>query len=191
MAKLDYPEVDLSMERSRPIGEFPREALQAGREKEIKNLIDFDAYEELYELPDYRTEVYDTTWRDEWRGDEVRSRLCVRQYKTEGKREYTFASTPDSWFLRHAVGEAAMDQERAILIVDISVAFMHARSDGYIIVKAPSGIKTAPYWRIKAVVNGTRKASQLWQEFSADNLNGLGFERHTYNPSFFFKGEFN
>ena len=55
-------------------------------------------------------------------------------------------------------------------VVDICVAFMHDRTDEEIFVKVPSGIKNSRFWRLKAAVNGTRKASKHWQEFSGDNL---------------------
>ena len=185
LAILDYPEVDLSHERSASVDIFPPEALKRGREKEIHHLVDFDGYEELYELPSPRPKVYDTTWRDEWRGDQVRSRLCVREYKSEGSRNDTFACTPDTWFLRYVVSRASMDRDLAILIVDISVAFMHARSDEDLIVKAPAGVSTSPWWRLKAAINGTRKASRHWQEFSCEKLQLMGLLRNTFNPSIF------
>ena len=36
-------------------------------------------------------------WVDEWRGDRVRSRLCVRQFKAEGLRDDLIAGTPDTF----------------------------------------------------------------------------------------------
>ena len=36
--------------------------------------------------------------------------------------------------------------------------------------KCPSGIKRSRFWRLKAAVNGTRKASKRWQEFSCDKF---------------------
>ena len=49
-----------------------------------------------------------------------------------------------------------------LLVVDINVAFMHARTDEEIYVIVPSGIKSSRFWRLKAAVNGTRKASKHW-----------------------------
>ena len=53
---------------------------------------------------------------------------------------------------------------------NISVAFVHARTDEGIFVKKLSGIKSSRFGRLKAAVNGTRKASKPWQEFSCDKL---------------------
>ena len=52
----------------------------------------------------------------------------------------------------------------------ISVAFVHARTDEGIFVKKLSSIKSSRFGRLKASVNGTRKASKHWQEFSGDKL---------------------
>ena len=46
-------------------------------------------------------------WVDEWRGDRVRSRLCVRQFKSEGLRDDLFAGTPDTFFI-----ECLLDKQR-------------------------------------------------------------------------------
>ena len=56
------------------------------------------------ELPP-RKHAYDMVWVDEWRGDRVRSRLCVRQFKAEGLRDDLFAGTPDTFFQRVFVGK--------------------------------------------------------------------------------------
>ena len=42
---------------------------------------------------------------DEWRGDRVRSRLCVRQFKVEEFRDDLFAGTPDTFFNHVFVGQ--------------------------------------------------------------------------------------
>ena len=46
-------------------------------------MLNFDAYELGEELPPGKY-AYDMDWIDEWRGDRVRSRLCVRQFKARG-----------------------------------------------------------------------------------------------------------
>ena len=107
-----------------------------------------------------RKHAYDMVWVDEWRGDRVRSRLCVRQFKAEGLRDDLFAGTPETFFIKYLLARAASCKDFGILVIDISVAFMHARTDEEIYVKVPSGIKSSKYWKRKAAVNGTRKASQ-------------------------------
>ena len=45
--------------------------------------------------------AYDMVWVDDWRGDRVRSRLCVRQFKAEGLRNDLFAGTRDTFSIKH------------------------------------------------------------------------------------------
>ena len=59
-------------------------------------MLNFDAFELVDELPPEK-HAYDMVWVDEWRGDRVRSRLCVRQFKAEGLRDDLFAGTPDTF----------------------------------------------------------------------------------------------
>ena len=61
-------------------------------------MLNFDAFELVNEVPP-RKYAYDMVWVDEWRGDRVRSRLCVRQFKAEGIRNDLFAWTLDTFFL--------------------------------------------------------------------------------------------
>ena len=100
----------------------------------------------------------------------MRSRLCVRQFKAEGLSDDLFAGTPDTFFIKYLLANAANCKDFGLLVVDICVAFTHARTDEEIYVKVPSGIKSSRFWRLKAAVNGTRKASEHWQEFSCDKL---------------------
>ena len=78
----DVPTVDLSRDRTALSGTFPEDELKAGRELELQNMLNFDACELVNDLPP-RKHVYDMVWVDEWRGDRVRSRLCVRQFRDD------------------------------------------------------------------------------------------------------------
>ena len=59
----------------------------------------------------------------------MRSRLCVRQFKAEGLWDDLFAGTPDTFFITYLLAKAASCKDFGLLVVDISVAFMHARTD--------------------------------------------------------------
>ena len=107
-------------------------------------MLNFDAFELVEELPPGKY-ANDLVWVDEWRGDRVRSRLCVRQFKTEGLRDDLFAGTPDTFFIKYLLANAASCKYFGLLLVDISVAFMHARTDEENHVKVPFG-------RLKAAV---------------------------------------
>ena len=97
------------------------------------------AFEFVEELPagEY---AYDMVWVDAWRGDRVRSRLCVRQFPAEGFRDDLFAGTPDTFFIEYLLANAASCKDFGIVVIDNSVAFMHARRDEDVHVKMPSGI---------------------------------------------------
>ena len=53
----------------------------------------------------------------------------MRQFKAEGLRDDLFAGTPDTFFHEVFVGQSWKLQGFRILVVDISVACMHARTD--------------------------------------------------------------
>ena len=123
---------------------------------------------------------------EEWRGDEVRARLVRRQFN-QAKRDDIFSGTPDAWFMRFQNNRCRQSDwgnpsPRGIGVVDISVAFMHADAAEEIIVKVPPGIKSGPkntgYWRLLKALNGTRKASQSFQDFCATILIKWGFVRN-------------
>ena len=142
----------------------------------------FDAFELVDELPRGKY-AYDMVWVNEWRGDRVRSRVGVRQFKVEGLRNDLFAGTLDTFFIKYLFAKAASCKEFGVLIVDISVAFMHARTDGEIYVKVPSDIRSSMFWTLKAALNGTRKASKHWQEYSSDQLvTNMLFQHNDINP---------
>ena len=110
----------------------------------------------------------------------------VRQFNTEGKRDDLFSATPDSWFFRFQLRALSTSTEYAALIIDVSVAFMHADILEKVIVKVPKDIKSATgYWNCKKALNGTRKASQAWTEHSANELITWGSTRNDHNPSIF------
>ena len=45
------PSVDLSRDRTALSGKFPENELRAGRELELRNMLNFDAFELVNELP--------------------------------------------------------------------------------------------------------------------------------------------
>ena len=68
----DTPSVDISRDRTALSGKFPEDELKAGRELELRNMLNFDAFELVDELPPGK-HSYDMVWVDECRGDRVRS----------------------------------------------------------------------------------------------------------------------
>ena len=123
----DMPSVDLCHGRTAQTGNFPEDAVQAGRELALGNMFNFDAFELIEELPAGK-HAHDMVWVDEWRGDRVWSLLCVRQFKAEGPRDDLFAGTPYTFFIKYLLTKAANCKDFGILVIDISVAFI-ARSN--------------------------------------------------------------
>ena len=92
-------------------------------------MVHFDAVEDT--IIEEGDTLCDMIWVEEWRGEEVRSRLAVRQFRGE-KRLDVFAAMPDSFFVRFQLVKCSANPDWAVLIIDVSVAFMHAEIDGKI-----------------------------------------------------------
>ena len=102
---------------------------------------------------------YDMVRVDEWRGDRVRSLTTLRG---SVRSEMIYLRERQTLFLiKYLLAQAASCKDFGFLVVNISVAFMHARTDEEIYVKVP-GFKSSRFWQLKAAVNGTRKASKHW-----------------------------
>ena len=152
----DTPSVDPSQDRRTALsGKFQEDEWKAGRELELQNMLKFDAFELVDELPP-RKHAYDMVWVDEWRGDRVRSRLCVRQFKAEGLRNDLFAGTPDTFFIKYLLAKAASCKDFGILVIDISVAFMHARTD--------EETQGSSEWNEKSIKALARVTNMLFQQ---------------------------
>ena len=80
----------------------------------------------------------------------MRSRLCVRQFKAEGLRDDLFAGTPDTFFIKYLLEKDASCMDFGSLVVDISVAFTHTRTEEEIYVKVPSGINSSSFLEIQS-----------------------------------------
>ena len=108
----------------------------------------------------------------------------MRQFKAEWLRDDLFAGSPDTFFfIKYLLATAASCKDFGSLVVDISVACMHARTGEEIYVKVPSGIKSSRFWRPKAAVNGKRRASKHWQEFSCGKLvTNMLFQQNDISP---------
>ena len=78
------------------------------------------------------------------------------------------------------------NKDFAVLIIDVSVAFMHADIEEEIKVKVPAGIESAAgIWRLLKALNGTQKASQSWCEHSANIVTGWDASRNDYSGAVF------
>ena len=88
--------------------QYPREDLEKGRQKELDNIRDFGAAEEVTysEAAALAKKTGESTpdmrWVEGWRGDEVRARLVARQF-SQSKRHDIFSGAPDAWFMRFQI----------------------------------------------------------------------------------------
>ena len=70
----------------------------------------------------------------------------MRQFKAEELRDDLFAGAPDTFYsIKYLLAKAASCNDFGLLVVDIGVAFVHARTDAEIDVKVPSGIKSSRF----------------------------------------------
>ena len=85
----EKPSIDLTHDALARPRKVPVEELKKGRSRELDNSMRFDAFDEVHELPPEQ-KTYDMVRVDEWRGDKVRSLVCVRQFEAEQSRDDTF-----------------------------------------------------------------------------------------------------
>ena len=85
--------------------------------------------------------------------------------EAEHQRDDISAGTPETFFMRYMISRAASKKCWRTLILDISVAVVHARTGQEIDGATPRDVRSSRYWRLKASTNGTRKASAQWQYF--------------------------
>ena len=79
----DTPSVDLSRDRTALSGKFLENELKASRELELRNMLNFDSFELVEELPPGK-HAYDMVWVDEWRGDRVKVTTLCASVQGEG-----------------------------------------------------------------------------------------------------------
>ena len=66
----DTPSVDFSRDRTALSGKFPEDELKAGRELDLRNMLNFDAFDLVEELLPGR-HAHDMVWVGEWRRYQV------------------------------------------------------------------------------------------------------------------------
>ena len=89
----DTPSVDRSRDRIALSGKLPEDELKACRKLDL-----------VVELPPGNT-LMTWFWIDEWRGDRVRSRLCMLQIKAEGLRDDFVCGNDKHVFYQVFVGQ--------------------------------------------------------------------------------------
>ena len=63
---------------------------------------------------------------------------------------------------------------------------MHAKQDYKFDTQGPDNIRGGRFWKLKAALKGTRKASYHWQELSPQHTRDIGFDKHDVNPCVYY-----
>ena len=116
----------------------------------------------------------------------MRLRLCVRLFRAESNKcSWTIClrehQAPSSSSIFSQKLQVARTSE-SLLVIDTRVECMHARTAEEIYVNVPSGIKSSKFGRLKAAVNGTRKASKQCQDSSDKLVKSMLFQQSDINP---------
>lgn len=174
--------------------------VKAGRLTEIRSFVEFTAFSDEAEKllqdckncgsrwVDHRKRLPDGTYI-------VRSRLVIQEFALGGRVDL-FAGTNPAWVLRFFISlhasrrSAGRERTRKICPYDISVAFLHAKLEEKIAVRPPRDMRRkGRRWRLKVALNGTRKASQLFQDLVVVVMTEFGFIRIKTVPLLFFHEE--
>ena len=130
------------------------EQVRAGRETEVKRMLEFEVYEEVNEEQARGKRIWNSAWlNSQKRPGLVRSRLVVNQIRGASKREDVFAATPhlQQW--------------------DVSAAFFHATIEEEVFVRPPQNMrKDKTIWRLLKVMYGTQVASSRWQRLVRETM---------------------
>ena len=103
LCERDVPEIDwekLAMDNSSVHDiytglKLDEEQVRAGRETEVKRMLEFEVYEEVNEEQARGKRIWNSAWLDsQKRPGLVRSRLVVNQVRGASKRGDVFAATP-------------------------------------------------------------------------------------------------
>ena len=103
------------------------EQVRAGRETELKRMLEFEVYEEVNEQQARGKRIWNSAWLASQKRPGLVSRLVVNQVRGASKREDVFAATPPLAAMRFILSRAASrGHGRCLGLWDVSVAFFHA-----------------------------------------------------------------
>ena len=108
---------------------------------------------------------------DSWHGDLARSRLCVRQFIAEQRRDDIVAGTVGTFFLaknKSAVPQRKRTREFSFLTFALLSCMLDPMN------QSTSDLQEK-YWRLTTAMNGTRRASPRWQGFSAEREREMSY----------------
>ena len=117
--------------------------MRAGRETEVKRMLEFEVYEEVNEQQARGKRIWNSAWLDsQKRPGLVRSRLVVNQVRGASKRADVFAATHPLAAMRFILYRAASrGHGRCLGLWDVSVAFFHAANEEEVFVRPPKNMR--------------------------------------------------
>ena len=173
------------------------ELVEKGMNRERKDFIDFDVYDEV-PVEDYSRaqqeglspELVGSGWVLARKPDNSVRARCVATQVNYGTEMSTFAATPTVVGLRILLLRA-LQRGWKVRTADISVAFLHSKipSDQHIFVRPPATedskhgyAKGKFFWTLKRALYGLRQAPKFFQECLAEVLQELHWTRLKSEP---------
>ena len=147
--------------------------VKAGRETEVKCMLEFEVYEEVSEEMARGKRIWNSAWLDSQKKPGLaRSRLVVYQVRGASKREDVFAGTRPLAAMRFVLSRAASrGPGRCTGLWDVSVAFFHAAIEEEVFVRPPKNLrKDKTVWKLLKATYGTQVASSRWQRLVRETL---------------------
>ena len=127
--------------------------------------------------------VWSTRWCYRRKGDAVRSRLVVRQFR-EGTDPSVHVGTPGPAAARILLFLSAI---YSLFAADFSVAFMHTPMTEEVFVELPeeANMPKDKAWRSRRALDGLRCAAAAFQAYLGSPLEDVGFRRRMAAPSIY------
>jgi len=186
---------------------WPADQVLAGDIKECEGLLRRGTFvpEDTEEEPSQNARVIDTKVVRVPKAEVVKSRLCVRDFRTNSPTADLFAATPALSSVRiqltvESVRRSQSSRTRVAKIGDSSQAFTLADIDEEVWiwlpqqwqglrVRMPDGkfivLDTAKPKRCRRALYGLRRSPRLWQDYAAGCLAKAGLRRLKADPSVF------
>ena len=127
--------------------ELPWQTVRKARELELKYLRDLGVYEKVNEkeaVAKYGITPVDTKWIDtdnafEGKPMQIRSKMCAREFKSDGRPDL-YAGTPPLEALKAIISIAANNRETfSIMHIDVSRAYFDAKAQRPVLIPVENG----------------------------------------------------
>ena len=170
---------------------LPTEQAHEGMQRELQLMKELEVSERVLrtDVPSGK-KVWSTRWCHRRKGDGVRSRFVVRQFR-DTDWETAFSGVPGLVVVRILLCISTILESSAVP-GDFSVAFMstHLHDAEFIEPPIEAESDSRYVWKLRKALNGLEKASQLFSNYLSDILvDKLGFKKCTQVPKAFYHHE--